>query len=207
MDAGTKADQALLERLASGDRAALQPIYQRHAPLLLALARRMLGRSGDAEDVLHDVFIEALQRAGDYDAALGTVRAWLVSRLRSRCLDRLRSSGRTRPLEERPPQAVEPVPQEDPALSLDRSRARRALADLPAAQRTVLDLAYFSGLSGSEIAAQLGIPLGTVKTRVALAMARLRRLMVGTEVTTDTNPDPQQTRTSPESRPVGDTLR
>jgi RNA polymerase sigma-70 factor (ECF subfamily) len=126
-------------------------------------------------DVVHDVFLEAWRRASGYDPARGTVRAWLLVRLRSRALDRHRAaSGAPVPidsigqLEERAAEA------EDPALAPDRAAVRRALETLSDEQRAVLELGYFQGLSSSEIALRTGIPIGTVKSRVATALARLR---------------------------------
>lgn len=178
-------DAQLLEAMADGDRTALARLYDRHAPLLLALATRMLGAEAEAEDLVHDVLLEVWQRAGDYDPARGSVRTWLCMRTRSRALDRLRSRARLRSstdghhpaLEssERAERADEPA--EDPALTPDRRRVHGAMSDLPPSQREVLALTYFEGLSSAEIATRLGVPQGTVKSRVAAAMAKLRDLM------------------------------
>ncbi|MBS2022762.1 MAG: sigma-70 family RNA polymerase sigma factor, partial [Deltaproteobacteria bacterium] len=131
---------------------------------------------------LHDSFLEAWQHASEYDPKRSSVRTWLLLRLRSRCLDRIRSADRLRPVDELPPEKAEPQ-EESPELSPDRARARRALDSLPEAQRTVLELAYFGGLTGAQIAEKLGVPLGTVKTRVALGLAKLREQLA--------DPDPQ----------------
>jgi RNA polymerase sigma-70 factor (ECF subfamily) len=172
-------DTTLLRAVAAGDEAALGAIYDRHAPLLLAIARRILGSSGDAEDALQDAFFQVWKQAGNYDPRRSSVPTWLVLITRSRCLDRLRSrssagaaldrlGAEPRPRHESP-RAVESV------ISSQRSRrVAQELELLPVEQREVLDLAFYGGLTQSEIAAQTGIPLGTVKTRTLLAMRKLR---------------------------------
>lgn len=174
-------DEALVIAIAGGDRGALARLYDRHAAILLAIGQRILGSPRDAEDLLHDVFLEAWRRAGTYDPARGTVRTWLLVRLRARALDRQRAAGAapvsmegTDPLEERV------AHREDPLLAVDRAAVHRALQTLSSEQRTVLELGYFQGLSSAEIAARTGTPVGTVKSRLALALGRLRaRLDVG----------------------------
>lgn len=135
----------------------------------------MLGGRREAEDLVHDVFLEAWRRADGYDPVRGTVRAWLLVRLRSRALDRHRA-------ERREPASLDGVGRldeqvadgEDPALAPDRAAVRRALQTLSREQRAILELSYFQGLSSSEIALHTGTPLGTVKSRMANALARLR---------------------------------
>jgi RNA polymerase sigma-70 factor (ECF subfamily) len=139
--------------------------------MLLALGRRILGDRREAEDVLHDVFLEAWHKATDYDQERGTVRAWLLMRMRSRALDRRKAAAFARRVEEPTQDALG---QEDLTLTPDRERVRRALNELPLEQRQVLELGYFEGLSSSEIAARLHAPVGTVKSRVAAALAKLR---------------------------------
>jgi RNA polymerase sigma-70 factor (ECF subfamily) len=168
-------DEALIIAIAAGDRGALAELYDRYAPILLAVGQRILGSHREAEDLMQDVFLEAWQRASGYDPARGTVRAWLLVRLRSRALDRHRAASAAHrasidsvgPLEQR-------AQTEDPALAPDRAVVRRALETLSREQRAVLELGYFHGLSSSEIALRTGAPIGTVKTRMATALARLR---------------------------------
>jgi len=169
------ADEELIDGLAGGDRNALASLYDRYAGLLLALARRIVGDLREAEDLVHDVFLELWRQAGDYDRARGSVRAWILMRLRSRALDRRKAPRVSRQvgLEEMPLETDE-VPLEDPALAPDRAAVRRALAELPAEQRHVLELGYYEGLSSSEIAARVAVPVGTVKSRVAAGLAKLR---------------------------------
>ncbi|MFO0696445.1 MAG: sigma-70 family RNA polymerase sigma factor [Polyangiales bacterium] len=161
--------------VARGDREALGVLYDRHAGLALALARRMLGEVREAEDLVHDVFVEVWQRAGDYDPSRGSVKTWILVRVRSRCLDRKKSPSRTRRVAlADPPSIADDPARTDPSRGIDGARLGAALAALTEEQRAVLVLGYFEGLSSSEIAERLGIPLGTVKSRVHAAMARLR---------------------------------
>ena len=173
----TERDRGLIAAAATGDQAALAALYDRHAAAVLGVALRILKTRQDAEDLVHDLFVEAWQRAGDFDASRGSVRSWLLVRTRSRAVDRLRSleAARRRGLllraeHEDGEASVPPVWD-----GLDRARAKRALDALPEAQRSLVELAYFEGLSCSEMAAQNGIPIGTVKSRLAAAMTKLRQ--------------------------------
>jgi RNA polymerase sigma-70 factor, ECF subfamily len=163
-------DTELIGQVARGQRLALGALYDRHAGLLLAILTRVLGDAHDAEDVLHEVFLEVWQRAADYDAGRGSVRAWLVMRARSRGLDRLRALARARTLPSHPLVAAD-VSQVAPEAALS---VRRALSNLAPELRTVLELGYFAGMSSAEIAAHQGLAVGTVKSRVARALAELR---------------------------------
>jgi RNA polymerase sigma-70 factor (ECF subfamily) len=170
-------DVSLVAALALGDRAALAELYDRHASALLGVALRVLHSRSDAEDLVHDVFVEAWQRAADYAAGRGSVRSWLLVRTRSRGIDRLRSLEAARRHGMLPaPGAPAPVASVAPLWDgPDHVRARAALDDLPEAQRTLVELAYFEGLTCSEMATRCGIPIGTVKSRLAAAMSRLRK--------------------------------
>jgi RNA polymerase sigma-70 factor (ECF subfamily) len=168
-------DEVLITAIVAGDRGALARLYDRYAPTLLAVGKRMLGNRREAEDLVHDVFLESWRRAGDYDPARGTVKTWLLVRLRSRALDRHRAASGAPISIDGSGRVDEPVAEgEDPALAPDRAAVRRALAALSDEQRTVLELGYFHGLSSSEIALREGLPIGTVKSRVATALAKLR---------------------------------
>jgi RNA polymerase sigma-70 factor, ECF subfamily len=162
--------------LLAGDRDCLAQLYDRHAAVLLAVGRRILGDQREAEDLVHDVFLEAWNKAGDYDERRGTVRAWLLLRMRSRALDRRKAAAFSRRADAPDEEQVSAAGRcdEDPALTPDRARVRRALDELPLEQRQVLELGYFEGLSSSEIAARLKAPIGTIKSRVAAALAKLR---------------------------------
>jgi RNA polymerase sigma-70 factor, ECF subfamily len=177
--AAADADRAAVRLMARGDHDALADLYDRHSRLLYSLALRIVRLQADAEEVLQDVFAQVWRQAARYDTSRGTVIGWLVTLTRSRALDRLRR-GRTRPqATDDEPQAQE-VPDTSPAVDLalvsaERAAAvRAALEALPDNQRVPLELAYYEGLSQSEIAAKLDVPLGTIKTRMRQALARLR---------------------------------
>ena len=172
-------DTELVAAMARGDRAALAALYDRYCTLMFSVALRMLRDRQAAEDLLQDVVVEAWRRAGTYSASRGTVRTWLMMRLRSRALDKLRSAPVRREVAVDEPRAVADEGGEDPQLGPDRASVRRALAALPPDQREVLELAYFRGLSSSEIAVHVGTPIGTVKSRTRAGLDRLRVAMAG----------------------------
>jgi RNA polymerase sigma-70 factor (ECF subfamily) len=179
-EAANRKDSALVRAMADGDRDALAHLYARFAASLLSVGLRILGERREAEDLLHDVFLEAWRNASRYEPARGTVRAWLLMRMRSRALDRKKSAGFSRsvPLEEGRAAERELARGDEGAFASDRQTVRRALEELPGEQRRVLELAYFEGLSSSEISARIAVPIGTVKSRVAAAMAKLRAGLV-----------------------------
>jgi len=170
-------DSELVERMARGDRAALSQLYARHSPRLLALARHVLGDRSEAEDVVHDTFLEAWRRAADYSPERGSVLAWLAVRARSRAIDRRRGPAR-RGLTLPPDVFEETIScrtgRDEPLYSEDRGRLRAALAAMSADERQVLLLGYFGGLSSREIALEVKVPVGTVKSRVRSALGKLR---------------------------------
>lgn len=168
----------LLERVAAGDRGALLALYDRVAGTLLVVALRVTGNRPEAEEVVQDAFMRAWREAGSFDRTRGSALAWLITLTRNRSIDLVRSR-RRRALHE--DEAADAEPREaspTPELALvDAERAaavRLALETLRPEQRAVLDLAYFAGLSHSEIAEKLGQPLGTVKTRILQAVRHLR---------------------------------
>jgi RNA polymerase sigma-70 factor (ECF subfamily) len=168
-------DAALVAALVRGDRGSLALLYDRHARILLAVALRILGDRGRAEDLLHDVFLEAWHHGRDFDPSRGSVRAWLVARTRSRALDRRAALQRhVRLAQDARIELYDPAPPDEGA-SPDRARVRSQVADLPSELAAVIDLAYFDGLSASEIASHLAIPIGTVKSRMARALAVLKQ--------------------------------
>jgi RNA polymerase sigma-70 factor (ECF subfamily) len=169
-------DEVSLAAVARGDTQALAEIYDRHATTMLRVALRFLRNRQDAEDLLHDVFVEVWGKAADYRPGRGSVRRWLLMRVRSRAIDRLRS------LESARRHAMAEARDREPNVSpcsgwdrIDRERARRALRDLPEAQRTLVLLSYFEGLSGAEMAERCDVPIGTVKSRLSAAIGKLRR--------------------------------
>jgi RNA polymerase sigma-70 factor (ECF subfamily) len=180
-------DLGLLQRAAAGDSGGLGALYDRHGRAVYSLALRILGDEGDAEEVTQDVFAQAWRRAAQYDAARGTVAAWLLIMARTRAIDRFRAR-RVRP--EGRVQAdddgltLQQLPATDPDVASEMMaaerglRVRRALEGLPLLQRIALELAYFEGLSQREIAERLEQPLGTVKTRMRLGLLKLRDVLV-----------------------------
>jgi RNA polymerase sigma-70 factor (ECF subfamily) len=181
-DAATApSDETLLRALVAEGAAALGPLYDRYAGLVYGLSRAILRDDDEAEDLTQEVFLE-LQRRGRYDPARGTLGTYLATMARSRALDRVRSRKRRGELLEEmgrdvPAAAPEPGPLE--RLSQDESarRTRAALAALPERHRRVLEMAYYDGLSQSEIAAALGAPLGTVKTWSRMGIQGLREAL------------------------------
>ena len=167
----------LIARVARGQRSALRSLYEAFAGRTMAIAQRILGSSAEAEEVVQDTFVEAWRRASEYRADRGTPAAWLCAIARSRALDRLRARGRSdealRAVAAEPPRDPDPPPIESVARREERERVRAALASLPAEQRRALELAYFDGFTQSEIARATGDALGTVKTRIRLAMHKL----------------------------------
>lgn len=164
-----------MDRVATGDRAALAALYDRYGGLMLALGLRVLGSRRDAEDITHDVFIEVWRRADAYDPKRASVRTWLLLIMRSRSLDRRRSAffAWTQPLAEERVDESGSLPDSD----LAAGELRHALVSLNEQQRDLLQLAYFEGLSSSEMATRLSVPLGTVKSRMAGALRALRGLL------------------------------
>jgi RNA polymerase sigma-70 factor (ECF subfamily) len=159
----------LLSRLAGGDPLALGEFYDRFAGLVNALALRIVRDAAEAEDVVQEVFVQAWRQAARFDPSRGTPEAWLCTMARTRALDRLRR--RTARRED--PAESGPAPVERPPTE-DGIAVRKALETLSADQRRALELAYYEGLTQSEIASRLGEPLGTIKTRIRTAMIRLR---------------------------------
>ena len=178
-------DAELVRRMRSKDERALGTFYDRWFPVVHGVVSRMLESPDDVEDVVEEAFWQAWRQAERFEVERGSVQTWLLTIARSRALDRLRARRRLRedPLVdatagEADTSAPTPAAPSDPladAEHAERSRiVRAALADLPAEQREALELGYFSGLSQSEIAQQTGQPLGTIKTRMRLALQKLR---------------------------------
>jgi len=164
-------DAALVAKMATGDRDALATLYERHSGILLGLAMRIVRDRREAEDLLHDVFLEAWRSAKDFDPKRGRVRTWLAIRMRSRALDLQKSARVSRNAGDA---GLDAVVDDNEGATPDHARIRAALADLGPDQRRVLELAYFEGLSCTEIAARVAIPVGTVKSRIAAGLDRLR---------------------------------
>jgi RNA polymerase sigma-70 factor, ECF subfamily len=177
---GQTNDVNLLQAIAGGEEIALAQLYDRYRLILFGLLVRILHNQSEAEEVLQEVFIQVWQRARDFDEARGKPFTWLVTLTRSRAIDRLRALGaRERARQE----SVRNVPEMwsdavTDAIRAERGRlVRKALARLPEEQRRALFLAYFEGLSQSEISVRLSTPLGTVKTRVRSGLIKLRDML------------------------------
>lgn len=175
-------DSALIARIATGDEPALGELYDRYASLLLALARRILGRQSDAEEVLQEVFLQVWNQARRYDTGRSAVSTWLVLITRSRAIDRLRNRqvlDRTLGSLQQENRGLHTSPEGLRSVLWEQRRRRlnQALDALPSEQRQVLELAFYRGMTQSEIADGTGIPLGTVKTRTLLAMKKLRKAL------------------------------
>jgi RNA polymerase sigma-70 factor (ECF subfamily) len=175
------ADVELVRRVASGDVAAVGLLYDRYASTLLPVALRILRERAEAEDVLHDAFVAVSDRAGQYVPERGSVVAWLVTLVRNLSIDRTRRRDRRGTLA-RDVIAHEPAPstrspETQAADAAQREQVRRALASLPDVQRETLEIAFFEGLSYPEIAERENVPLGTIKSRAARAIASLREAL------------------------------
>jgi RNA polymerase sigma-70 factor (ECF subfamily) len=173
-------DRSCMSRMRAGDTRALEELYDRHTPMLYGLVLRIVGRSHDAEEVLQDMWVQAWRRADTWEPARGSVAAWLITLARSRAIDRLRSLAARQRAETAAPPPDPPAGDAVAAGAEQRQSQQRmaaALAALGPQQREVLELAYFGGLSQSEIAARLGAPLGTVKSWTRQALLRLREVV------------------------------
>jgi RNA polymerase sigma-70 factor, ECF subfamily len=173
-------DVDLLKAIARRDESALAAIYDRYRVILFGLLVRILNSREEAEDVLQEVFLQVWHRAADFDETRGRPFTWLVTVTRSRGIDRLRSlAARERVAIAGSKEATEEVSDaaSDAYASEQRELVSNALDQLPEEQRRALVLAYFEGLSQSEIAAKLGAPLGTVKTRMRSGLMKLRELL------------------------------
>ena len=173
---------ALIARTGNGEEDAFAALYDATAPFVHGLVVRILNDRTAAEEVTADVYLQVWRQAVRYDATRGTPLAWLLMLARSRAVDRLRAHA-ARGREREPLRAAEtlpsaiPGPDEDAAFAQRRTIVIAALAALPAEQRAPIELAYWAGMSHSEIATALGVPLGTVKTRIRSGMTRLREAL------------------------------
>ncbi len=179
-------DELLIKRIAAGDELCLATLHDRYRLFAYALAVRVLGDGGRAEDVVQDAFLTVWRRAGTYAADRGSVRTWLATIVRNRAIDLVRSrreriarpdrddAERLAAMADTDPMVVEAV-----VTAMDRDLVRAAVDGLPDDQRHAIGLAFFRGLSHSEISAQTGLPLGTVKSRIRLGIQRLRASLTG----------------------------
>lgn len=172
-----------MARILAGDDAALAELYDRHAPFAFGVALKILRSQDEAEDVVHDAFVAIVERADQFRPDRGSVAAWLVTTVRNLALDRARRRTRRAQItdEELRHEPAEPVldPESVSWLTHRRAAVLVALAAIPTAQRRTLEIAFFEGLTYPEIAEREGVPLGTVKSRAARALAALRAALEG----------------------------
>jgi RNA polymerase sigma-70 factor (ECF subfamily) len=174
-------DVHLIQRVANQDREAFSQLYERFSTLVFTLAMRMLKIRSEAEDLLQEVFVQVWRQARGYSAERGSPEAWIINIARSRAIDKIRSIRRMERsfvLTDDPARAES---SENVECSAAESEARMAMnsavANLPETQRKVLELAYFDGLTQTEIAEQLAEPLGTIKGRMCAGIQRLREII------------------------------
>jgi RNA polymerase sigma-70 factor (ECF subfamily) len=171
-------DRELVRRMVSKDATALDAFYAHYNRFTFGLILKILGNREDAEDVLTEVFWQVWQQASRYDSSRGKPVAWLLTIARTRAIDRLRASSRqiTQSVVDQTADPASSGVEPDPfVLTATRTAVREALQSLPQQQRIPLEMAYFQGMSHTEIAAALGEPLGTVKDRIRTAMMHLRK--------------------------------
>ena len=171
-------DLALVSAIRSGDQNAMASLYDRYSPVVYSVALRVLGDTGAAEDIQQDVFMQLWRNPGAFDASRGNLGAWLAVITRNRAIDALR---KRRPETDPEDVVLSVVP--DMAGEADRSRVaekvRGVLGAMPAPQRSALEMAYFEGMTHTEIAAKTGEPLGTIKTRIRAGLIALRKAFQG----------------------------
>jgi len=172
------ADELLARRVRDGDRDALGQLYDRYAGLALATALRVTGDRDAAEEVVHDAFVAVWQKIDRFDGERGSLRAWLLTVVRHRAIDRVRGRRMSMEIGEADAQSLlrsGPNPTWEAAVDrMGAERLRTAIAELPGEQRQAIELAYFGGRTYREIASLTGVPLGTANGRLRLALARLR---------------------------------
>lgn len=175
-------DSTLIERVMAGDESALSTIYDRYSAILFGMLIRILEDRGAAEEVLQDMFLQLWRNAGQFDSSRGSLPAWLMVIGRNRAISRLRGRRDRELLEEKDGDYTNTFASaqniEDEVARTDLARIlRAALTKLPVEQRQAVELAYFEGMTQTEIAAETGCPLGTVKTRIRTAMQSLKLIL------------------------------
>ncbi len=169
----------LIARAGAGEHQALASLYDESSPLIYSIALRMIRDAADAEEVVLDVYTYVWRFARNYDVRRGSASSWLVMLTRSRAIDRLRSQSAQKCAEEPIAEMLQNLAAPEPSRAFfpfdeRQQMVERALSALPVEQRRLIELAFFSGFTQSELAARLELPLGTVKTRMRLAMTKLR---------------------------------
>ncbi|MEQ1861502.1 MAG: sigma-70 family RNA polymerase sigma factor [Chthoniobacteraceae bacterium] len=182
LPAGEPTDEVLMARIQAQDDQAIAILYRRHTALLRTVVGRILNNDCDVDDQLQDVFVEVWRQAAHYDVAKGKALGWIVTLARRRAIDKLRKKQVYARAQERLREEPEPTPHqgadEEVAESDTANIFRRVIATLPVPQREALDFSFYRGMSQREIAAHTGIPLGTIKTRLELALRKVRTAIV-----------------------------
>jgi RNA polymerase sigma-70 factor (ECF subfamily) len=178
-------DSLLAQRIRSGDREALGELYDRYASVALATALRVVADREQAEDLVHDSFVAVWQKIDRFDPMRGSLRAWLLTVVRNRAIDRLRAGRASIAIEDADDQSLlqtSPNPTWEAAIARQSaSELRNAIESLPSEQRQAVELAYFGGNTYREIAVLTNVPLGTANGRLRLALAKLREALQETD--------------------------
>lgn len=174
------ADEELMVLVAGADAAAYEVLYDRHAGAAYSLAYRICGERAGADDATQDAMLAVWRGAGGYRRHLGSVRSWILTIAHHRAIDHVRRRGRLSDRQVHDDALAERLPAADDteAQALERENGREVrqlLGALPAEQRRIVELAFYGGFSQSELAGLLDLPLGTVKSRMRLALGKLRR--------------------------------
>lgn len=170
--------RGMIAEVAHGSEAALEALYEATSPWIYGLALRILRDEGAAQEVTLDTYLHAWRRAGEYSEGRGRPSTWLLTIARSRAIDRLRSqNSRIRREEHAGFESIESDSRPAEPTRLEQEAVRAAVAQLPPGQKRAIEMAFFGGLSHSEIARELGAPLGTVKSQVRLGMLKLRSML------------------------------
>ena len=161
----------------AGKSSGLEGVYRAYGRPLYSVARAVLGNDEDAQDCVHDALVRLWQRSGSYRPERGSLRSYLLVSVRNEALTRKRNAARHLHIEERAARAEQPAYELDVNDPIELARLRRALATLPAEQKVALELAYFGQLTHVQVAERLDAPLGTIKSRIALALRKLHSAM------------------------------
>ncbi|MDQ6832911.1 MAG: sigma-70 family RNA polymerase sigma factor [Chloroflexota bacterium] len=174
-------DAAILRQITDRDPHGVELLYDRYGGVAFALAYRLLGERGSAEDVVQEAFLNVWRQGATYDTRRGTVRTWLLTIVHHRAIDQMRSvrskAGADTVIDDALPLPAKEDTWTEVVQSLEHDRIQLAMATLPPEQRQVVDMAYYGGFTHTEIAQRVGIPLGTVKGRMRLALDKLRDLL------------------------------
>ena len=171
-------DEELVEQVVAGDQTAFACLYDRHAAVAYGLALRIVRSRSLAEDVVQDAFVSAWRTAGRFRAAQASGRSWILMLVHRRAVDAIRREVRLGRAQLAEPARDAPSSEDSATLNLERARVQSALAALPAVQRQALELAYYGGLTQSQVAEAIEEPLGTVKSRMSGGLKRLRGILV-----------------------------